>query len=110
MAFRWRSDDGPTLNAGLVALCFFRGSEPVLLRNPIFCDFSGGSGPPVPPLDPHIEDAWGNAVPLLYKHASKPKQVHEPVKITVCGHGNLPKNDDIFFYKKLGLYNLHSVS
>ena len=30
MAFRWRADDGRTLNAGLVALCFFRGSEPVL--------------------------------------------------------------------------------
>ena len=36
MAFRWRADDGPTLNAGLVALGFFRGSGPVLLRNPIF--------------------------------------------------------------------------
>ena len=36
MAFRWRVDDGPTLNAGLVALGFFRGSGPLLLRNPIF--------------------------------------------------------------------------
>ena len=27
----------------------FRGSGPVLLRNPIFYDFSGGSGAPVPP-------------------------------------------------------------
>ena len=35
MAFRWRADGGPTLNAGLVALWFFRGSGPVLLRNPI---------------------------------------------------------------------------
>ena len=34
--------DGPTLNNGLVALCFFRGSRPVLLRNPIFYDFSEG--------------------------------------------------------------------
>ena len=28
-----------------------------MLRNPIFCDFSGGGGgfgPPVPPLDPHM--------------------------------------------------------
>ena len=33
-----------TMNAGLVALCFFRGSRPVLLRNPIFLDFSGGGG------------------------------------------------------------------
>ena len=31
-----RDDDGPTLNAGLVALYFFKGSRPVLLRNPIF--------------------------------------------------------------------------
>ena len=33
MAFRWRADDGPTLNAGLVV---FRRSGPVLLRNSIF--------------------------------------------------------------------------
>ena len=56
MAFRWRADDGPTLNAGLVALLFFSGSGPVLLRNPIFCcDFSVGvwtpcPTPPHPPL------------------------------------------------------------
>ena len=30
-AFRWRADDGPTLNAGLVAVGFLRGSRPVLL-------------------------------------------------------------------------------
>ena len=36
MAFRWRADDGPALNAGSVALRFFRGSGPKLLRNPIF--------------------------------------------------------------------------
>ena len=51
MAFRWRADDGPTLNAGLVhvALLFFNGSGPVLLNKPyIFCNFSGGSGPPAP--------------------------------------------------------------
>ena len=29
-------DDGPALNAGYVFLWFFRGSRPVLLRNPIF--------------------------------------------------------------------------
>ena len=49
MAFRWRADDGPTLNAGLVALRFFRGSAPVLLRNPIFLLLFRGSEPPVPP-------------------------------------------------------------
>ena len=26
-AFRWRADDGPILNAGLVVLRFFRGSD-----------------------------------------------------------------------------------
>ena len=35
MALRWRADDGPTLNADLVALWYFRGSGSVLLRNPI---------------------------------------------------------------------------
>ena len=39
MAFRWRAGDGQTLNSGLVALWFFRGSEPVLLKN-YFCEFS----------------------------------------------------------------------
>ena len=28
MAFRWRTDDGPTLNAGLVALLFFNSIPP----------------------------------------------------------------------------------
>ena len=39
MAFRWRADDGPRLNSGFVALWFFRGSGPVLLRNPVFLWF-----------------------------------------------------------------------
>ena len=30
------ADNGRKLAAGLVALCFFRGSGPILLRNPIF--------------------------------------------------------------------------
>ena len=49
--FRWRTDDGPTLNAGLVALSFFRGSGPVLLRNHTctFFYFSGGGGVRTPP-------------------------------------------------------------
>ena len=51
MAFHWHADDGPTLNAGLVALWFFRGSGPVLLRSPIVYDFSGRGGPePLLPL------------------------------------------------------------
>ena len=65
MAFRWLTNDGPTFNAGLVALYFSRGSGPVLLRDPIFLllllllllfffFFLGGGGggqPPVLPLD-----------------------------------------------------------
>ena len=31
----WLADNGPTLNAGLVALSFSRGFRPVLLGNPI---------------------------------------------------------------------------
>ena len=53
MAFPWWADEGPTLNAGLVALWFFSRSGPILLRNPKFLWFfsGGGSRPPVPPLD-----------------------------------------------------------
>ena len=49
MAFRCRADGGPTLNAGLVALWFYWGYGPVLLRNRIFCDFTGGVRTPSPP-------------------------------------------------------------
>ena len=50
MEFRWRVDDGPTLNACLVALGFLGDTGPVILRNTIyFFYFSGGSGPPAPP-------------------------------------------------------------
>ena len=55
MAFRWRGDDGPTLNAGLVALCFSGDPDQYCYETQYFCDFSGWggeSGPPVPPLDP----------------------------------------------------------
>ena len=41
MAFRWRTDDGPTLNAGLVAV-IFRGSKFSIAKKPYFCDFQGG--------------------------------------------------------------------
>ena len=55
-----------TLNARLKDLLFFRGSGPVLLRNPIFLSFSRGSGPPVPPLDPHmhVQQSSGDRTPL----------------------------------------------
>ena len=55
MAFCWRADDGATLNAGLVALWFFRGSRPVLLKYPIFSWFFRGVRDPLsPPLDLHM--------------------------------------------------------
>ena len=56
MAFRWRVNDGPILNSSLVAFWFFRGSRPVLLRNPkfwwFFMGWGGGVWTPCPlPLD-----------------------------------------------------------
>ena len=59
MAFRWRADNGPSLNAGLIALRFLGNPDQYCQETIYFCDFSlgggggGGSGPPVlPPLDP----------------------------------------------------------
>ena len=50
MAFRWRADDGPTLNAGLVIFENSWGSGPVLLRNSIFfVIFQGGCPDPLSP-------------------------------------------------------------
>ena len=55
MAFCWRANDGPKLNNGLVALRSFRGSGPVLQRNPIFfLDFQGGPDSCAPTLDPRM--------------------------------------------------------
>ena len=44
MAFPWRADDGPTLNAGFVVLRI--PGDPVQYCEEIlyFCDFSGGGG------------------------------------------------------------------
>ena len=39
--YRW----WPNIECWLGSFVIFRGSRPVLLRNPIFCDFSGGSEP-----------------------------------------------------------------
>ena len=47
MGFCWGANDGSTLNVGLVALWFFKGSGPVLLRNPIFLWFFMGSLEPL---------------------------------------------------------------
>ena len=50
---RWRADDGTTLNA----LGFFRGSGPVLLRNPIALVFSRGPDPLPPSRSAHVLDS-----------------------------------------------------
>ena len=57
MALHWRANNGPTLNAFLVALRYSRRSGPVLLRNPIALWFSRGVHTPCPPppLDPRME-------------------------------------------------------
>ena len=49
MVFRWQADDGPTLNAGLVAMWFFKESWPVFLRNPVCLWFFCGVRTPCPP-------------------------------------------------------------
>ena len=47
MAFHWRADDGPTLNAGFV-------DRSSIAKGPyIFVIFQGGGGGP-DPLDPHM--------------------------------------------------------
>ena len=51
MAFRWRADNGPPLNAGLVAFAIFIGSGSILLGSPILlCFFRRGPDPLPPPL------------------------------------------------------------
>ena len=58
VTFRRRADDGPSLNAGLVAL-YFKGIPTSIAKEPyiyvIFQGGGGGGGPPVPPLDPHMK-------------------------------------------------------
>ena len=67
MAFRWLADDGPTLNAGLVA-AIFQGIRTCIARKPyIFVIFQKGSEPPVPPLDPHmVYHSFGNLPGILF--------------------------------------------
>ena len=52
-AFRWRADDDPTLNAGLVA-AIYQGNRTCIARKlHIFCDFSGGPDPLSPSGSAH---------------------------------------------------------
>ena len=54
MAFCWRADDGPALNAGLVAFVIFQGIQTSIAKKPyIFVIFQGlGGGVPTPPIPP----------------------------------------------------------
>ena len=65
-----RADDSPTINAGLVALWFFKGSAPVLLRNPIFLWFFRGGGCP-DPLFTHLDPRMGYCMSLYGKWVCK---------------------------------------
>ena len=49
MAFRWRADDGPTLNAGLVA-AIFQGIRTCIAREPYIFVIFRGVRTPSPPL------------------------------------------------------------
>ena len=55
MAFYWRTDGGPTLNVGFGSCVVLPRIRTSIAKKPyIFVIFQGGSGPPVPPLDPHM--------------------------------------------------------
>ena len=55
MAFRWQAKDGPTMNAGLVALCFFQAIRTSIAKKPfIFVIFQRQTGLHVPPQDSPI--------------------------------------------------------
>ena len=68
-AKRHLNDVSLALDTGLVALWFFRGSGPVLLRIPIFLWlFKGGGGPvllpPPPPYTPHPLSGYAHEIRL----------------------------------------------
>ena len=72
MEFPWRANNGPKLNAGLVAV-IFQGIQNIIAKKPyIFVIFQGGPDPlPPPPPPPPSGSANGfdgpesNFVPLL---------------------------------------------
>ena len=69
MAFRWRADGGPRLNAGLVA-AIFQGIRTCIAGKPyIFVIFQGGLEPPVPSLDPHIRLRFRLIVKMTMCHS-----------------------------------------
>ena len=59
MAFRWRADDGPILNAGLAA-AFFQGIPTSIAKKPIFSLIFRGGGPdPLPPSSGSAHEGGG---------------------------------------------------
>ena len=57
-----------TLNAGLVALCFFQGTRTSIAKKPyIFVNFQGGGGGVGTPC-PHSESAYGMGNASSYNH------------------------------------------
>ena len=54
--FPWRADDGPTLNAGLVALIISAISS---IKKPYIFVIFQGVQTPCPPLDPHMKPPCG---------------------------------------------------
>ena len=54
MEFRWPADDGPTLNAGLVAV-ISGDPDQYCKETVLFCDFSGGGGGGQDPLSSPLD-------------------------------------------------------
>ena len=52
MAFHWRTDNGPTLNAGFGIV---QGIRTSISKKPLFCDFSGGPDPLFPSGAAHAD-------------------------------------------------------
>ena len=76
MAFCWRADDDPTLNAGLVAAIFQRIWTCIIARKPyIFVIFQEGSGPPIPPLDPHMPLDKAYVIEIKKAGSEQPKHI-----------------------------------
>ena len=57
-AFPWRADNGSKLNAGLIgSIVVFQGIRTSIAKRPyILVICQGGSGPPIPALDPPMMD------------------------------------------------------
>ena len=87
MAFRWRADDGSTLNAGLVDVWFFKESgQVILLRNPIVLWFFRRVRPPAPP--PPSESTHATDVCIAESWESYEVQ---PLVSTWCASSNSNK-------------------